>query len=56
MKITLRIITAIIPAVRWVLDKLIWAQIELEYRTLGEVEYRRQFADRMDILFADDDD
>ena len=56
MRITLRIITAIIPAVRWILDKLVWAQIELEYRTLGETEYRRQFANRLDILFADDDD
>lgn len=56
MRTALRIINAIIPAVRWVLEKLIWTQIELEYRTLGEVEYRRQFASRMDILFAPDDE
>lgn len=56
MRTALRIINAIIPAVRWILDNLIWAQIELEYRTLGEVEYRRQFANRMDVLFDPDDE
>ena len=56
MRITLRIITAIIPMVRWILDKLIVIQIEIERRILSVEEWQGLVYQRIMATMPDDYD